>query len=91
MKLMIIVILARYFSIKDQILGYNLKELMVPFALLGVPVLLIMKQPDLGTSMLVIFIASTMALFAGIRRRTLFVLGFLGMAAAAGGSGSSFR
>ncbi|PLY01487.1 MAG: rod shape-determining protein RodA [Desulfuromonas sp.] len=85
MKLVIIIIFARFFSIRDQILGYNLKELMTPFALLGVPVLLIMKQPDLGTSMLVIFIAGTMALFAGIRRRTLGALGVLGMAAAAGG------
>ena len=85
MKLVIIVILARYFSVRDQILGYNLKELGVPFALLGVPVLLIMKQPDLGTSMLVIFIASTIGLFAGIQRRTFWFLGVLGMAAAAGG------
>lgn len=85
MKLMIIVILARYFSIKDQIVGYNLKELMVPFALLGLPVLLIMKQPDLGTAMLLIFIAGSMALFAGIKRRTLISLGIMGLAAAVGG------
>ncbi len=85
MKIMIIVVMARYFSIKDQILGYNLKELCVPFALIGVPVLLIMKQPDLGTAMLVIFIAGTMALFAGIQRRTLIALGAMSMAAAAGG------
>lgn len=85
MKIMIIVVLARYFSLKDQVLGYNLKELGVPFALLGVPVLLIMKQPDLGTAMLVIFIASVMALFAGIQRRTLISLGIMAAGAAAGG------
>jgi rod shape determining protein RodA len=85
MKIVIIIVMARYFSVKDQVLGYNLKELGVPFALLGVPVLLIMKQPDLGTSMLVIFIAVTMALFAGIQRRTLIVLGLMSIASAVGG------
>lgn len=85
MKIMIIVVLARYFSIKDQVLGYNLKELGVPFALIGVPVLLIMKQPDLGTAMLVIFIAGTIALFAGIRKRTLGVLTVIGVVSTVGG------
>lgn len=85
MKIMIIVVMARYFSVKDLVFGYNLKELGVPFALIGVPVLLIMKQPDLGTAMLVIFIASTMALFAGIQRRTLVALGVMAMAAVSGG------
>ncbi len=85
MKIMIIVVFARYFSIKDQVPGYNMKDLMVPFALLGVPALLIMKQPDLGTAMLVIFIATTMALFAGIQRRTLITLGVMAMGAAGGG------
>ena len=85
MKIMIIIVFARYFSIKDQVLGYNMKELGVPVALLGVPALLIMKQPDLGTAMLVIFIASTMALFAGIQRRTLITLGVMTMGAVAGG------
>ncbi|PLX77298.1 MAG: rod shape-determining protein RodA [Desulfuromonas sp.] len=85
MKLMIIVVMARYFSVKDQVQGYNFKELWMPFALLGVPVLLIMKQPYLGTAMLVIFIASSMALFAGIQRRTLISLSLMGLAAVGGG------
>jgi len=41
-------------------------------------VLLILKQPDLGTALLIFFIGGTMALFAGIRRRTLGLLGCLG-------------
>jgi len=85
MKVVIIIVMARYFSIKDQVMGYNLKELGVPFALLGVPVLMIMKQPDLGTAMLVIFIAGTMALFAGIQRRSLIALMVMAMAGAVGG------
>jgi rod shape determining protein RodA len=85
MKITIILILARYFSEREHAGGYGLRELGVPFLLLGVPALLIMKQPDLGTAMLVLFIGSTMVLFAGIRRWTLVVLVVLALSGAGGG------
>jgi rod shape determining protein RodA len=85
MKIMIVFILARYFSRYEKDLGFSLIDLALPLALLGVPVLLIMKQPDLGTAMLVIFIATTMALFAGIRRRTLIFISMMGGISAVGG------
>ncbi|MBE0598482.1 MAG: rod shape-determining protein RodA [Desulfuromonadales bacterium] len=85
MKLVIIITLARYFSERDNTRGYSLGELFVPFLLLGLPVLLILKQPDLGTSLLIIFIGGTMTLFVGIRRLTLIVLSLLGAAGATGG------
>jgi len=81
MKIMIIFVLARHYNHRDPLLGFDLRGLLTPFALLGVPTLLIMKQPDLGTAMLVIFIAASIALFAGIQRRTLLTLGVLGIGA----------
>jgi len=50
-----------------------------------VPVLLIVKQPDLGTAMLLLFIGMTVILFAGVRRTALAALVACGMAAAGGG------
>ena len=85
MKIVIIVVLARYFAERASAQGFSLKGLAVPGALLLVPVLLIMKQPDLGTAMLLLAIGGTMALFAGIRRLTLTVLVAGGAAAACGG------
>lgn len=85
MKIVIIITLARYFTDNVPFRGFNLKGLLVPFLLLGVPVLLIVKQPDLGTAMLVLFIGGTMALFAGIRRGTLGLLGLVGALASWGG------
>jgi rod shape determining protein RodA len=85
MKIVIILTLAWHFSERVQMAGYTLRDLVVPFFLLAVPVLLIMKQPDLGTAMLLIFIGSTLALFAGIRRTTLVFLTLMGTAAAWGG------
>jgi rod shape determining protein RodA len=85
MKIVIIIALARYFSEKAHFLGFTLKELLVPGAILGVPALLIMKQPDLGTAMLVLFIGGSMALFASIKRSTLIFLGLCGLGSAIGG------
>jgi rod shape determining protein RodA len=68
MKIVIIIALARFFSEKAHLRGFSLKELIAPGLLLAVPALLIMKQPDLGTALLVLCIGGTMALFAGIRR-----------------------
>ncbi len=85
MKIVIIVALARYFSDKEHLGGFNLWELIAPGLMLGVPALLIIKQPDLGTAMLVLCIGGTMALFAGVQRSALIFLGVSGLAAAGGG------
>jgi len=85
MKVVIIITLARYFSERGNFRGHSLVELAPPFLLLGVPALLIMKQPDLGTAMLVLFIGGSIALFSGIRKSALTVLAVLGSAGAVGG------
>lgn len=75
MKIVIIMAFARYFSSTGASAGgLTVKELLYPFLLLGVPVMLIMKQPDLGTAILVALIALTMVLYVGIRASTVFSL-----------------
>lgn len=85
MKIVIIIALARFFSEKAHLRGFNLKELIAPGLLLAVPALLIMKQPDLGTALLILCIGGTMALFAGVQRNAVVFLGLTGLAAAGGG------
>jgi len=85
LKIVIIITFARYFSRILPARGFNLLGLGVPFLIVGLPVLLILKQPDLGTAMLIFLIGGTMALFAGIRRQTLVCLGCLGGLVAWGG------
>jgi rod shape determining protein RodA len=48
-----------------------LRELFTPFVLAIVPFILIVKQPDLGTGMIVLLIAGSMTVFAKIERRSL--------------------
>ncbi|MFP3866922.1 MAG: rod shape-determining protein RodA [Desulfobacteraceae bacterium] len=74
-KLAIILALARHFSPRDQTTPLILRELLLPFMLAAIPFVLVVKQPDLGTSFLIALIAATMVLFVGVRWRALMVLG----------------
>lgn len=85
MKIVIIITLACYFSRQDTLTGYSFKDLLSPFLILGLPALLIMKQPDLGTALIVIFLGVTMSLFVGIQQRTLIGLAVLAAGGAGGG------
>lgn len=73
-KIVIVMVFARYFSDFAAPGGLRLKDLFIPFLLLGVPAVLIMKQPDLGTAILVVLIVSSMILFVGVRIRAVIAL-----------------
>ncbi len=49
--------------------------LAIPALLLGIPVLLILRQPDLGTAIIVALTAGSVVLVAGMRMRLLLTLG----------------
>jgi rod shape determining protein RodA len=49
--------------------GYGLLGVLVPAGLTLLPAALILKQPDLGTALIVVSIGFTMILFAGVRWR----------------------
>ena len=73
-KLILVITLASYYYRKDTGKGFLLKELIVPMLLTVVPVLLIMKQPDLGTAMMLCFIFVSMTLFVKLKWSTLCIL-----------------
>lgn len=73
-KLTLIFALARYFQHHNMLEGYTLRELYVPFSLVAVPVLMIVIQPDLGTSLLLLFIAFTLIFFMKVHFTSLLIL-----------------
>jgi rod shape determining protein RodA len=73
-KLSLVVTLASYYYRKDTGKGFSLKELLVPGMLAGLPFLLILKQPDLGTALMLAFVAISMTLFVKLRWTTLIVI-----------------
>ncbi len=73
-KVGLIICLARYYSRAVTPKGFTLKQLLTPIALTLVPFALIVKQPDLGTAMLLLLIAGSMTVFVKIERRSMVLL-----------------
>ncbi len=72
MKLCIILILARILLQRNSMgRGMGLRELFLPVLLILVPFALTVKQPDLGTAMMLVFIGGTMLFFVKIRKSIL--------------------
>ena len=73
MKLSVILVLADLFDRRRSNGAWPIRQLAVPGLLLGVPVVLINQQPDLGTSLVVAAIGGSIVLYEGVRRRSLLV------------------
>jgi rod shape determining protein RodA len=70
-KLALVINLASFFSRRDTSRGFGFRELLIPMLLTALPFVLILKQPDLGTALMLVAIFGSMALFIGIRWKTL--------------------
>jgi rod shape determining protein RodA len=81
-KIALILALNRFFTENENPQGYGLRDLLTPFLLLAIPLLLVFKQPDLGTSALLILIFLSILTFMGLRGKTWLTLG-VGCAVAA--------
>jgi len=71
-KLAVPLMLARYLD--DQILPPKFRHLIIPFILLAVPFLLIAKQPDLGTAILILSSGVFIIFFSGITWKMILTL-----------------
>lgn len=81
MKIALIIILASVYatSITEEGLGFS--KLIKPAVICLIPFMLIVKQPDLGTGLLLLLIAGSMTMFIKLERRVFFALMSLGVAA----------
>jgi rod shape determining protein RodA len=79
MKLTVILSLAKYFDEHRWVGSRELKDLGVPFLIMLVPFLLIMKQPDLGTALVVAVIFCSVTIFVGIRLKSLLTAFCMGL------------
>eukprot|EP01039_Chlorochromonas_danica_P013822 gene13822-16058_t len=82
MKIGLVLALARFYhgvSAKDARLSF---KLLIPVALIGVPTLLIAKQPDLGTAILIAATGLAIMVLAGLTWRILVLGGLAGLVVA---------
>ncbi len=70
-RIAVILVLANYFQRRDQEEPYKLRQLVFPLILLAVPAVLILKQPDLGTCMLVGLVGISVILINGVKLSSL--------------------
>ena len=73
-KLSLTLALARFFAEDPKRGGYELKDLAVPGVMVLVPLLLVLKQPDLGTAIMLLLTSLLIAMLAGIQLRSLIVV-----------------
>jgi rod shape determining protein RodA len=77
-KIAVILALARWFAADAEknpgAAPYGLRGVAVPAALTLVPAVLVLREPDLGTAVVIAAIGGTVILFAGVRWKTLAVL-----------------
>jgi len=72
-KLALVLLLARYLSARREPPD-SLRELVVPCAIAGVPMLLVLAQPDLGSAIVFMGILFAMLFWAGVRPVLLLLL-----------------
>jgi len=81
-KIVIVLVLAKFFSERSDFKEYRLRDLWQPFMLTALPCFLILKEPDLGTALFLALISISMVLIARVRWRSLLLLaGSFGLSA----------
>ncbi len=85
MKIGLVMALARYYHglTLDEV--KNLKTLIMPALLIGLPSVLVLRQPDLGTMLLIAAGGTTLLFVAGVPRKVFLVGAVIAAAGAVGG------
>lgn len=77
-KISLTLALARYFAEDPKRGGYDLKDLAIPAIMVLVPFMLVVKQPDLGTAMMLLLTSTLIVLMVGIRMRAVLIVLLIG-------------
>jgi rod shape determining protein RodA len=81
MKISIILLLARYFYASQLESVSRVSHLLVPLLLMAAPAFLVLRQPDLGTTILMVATGVVLMFLAGVRIWVFVVGAFAGIAA----------
>jgi len=73
-KLAIVIMLSKYFNDHGEYIEYRLRDLWKPFILIAIPCMLIIKEPDLGSALILLIISFSIILFMKVKWRSLLIL-----------------
>ncbi len=78
-KISLTLALARYFAEDPKQGGYELRDLAIPGIMVLVPLALVLKQPDLGTALMLLLTSSLIIVIAGVRLQSVAIVLVSGM------------
>ena len=78
----VVLVLAKFFSDADSFQEYSWKDLLQPLVLIGIPAVLILREPDLGTTLHLVMAALTMVLFVKVNWKSVAILAVPALAVA---------
>jgi len=73
-KIAVVLVMVRYLREEPPKGGWSLLHMIIPAMLLAVPAALVLKQPDLGTALILMLITGTLVFVGGLNWRMLMVL-----------------
>ena len=73
-KIALVITLAKFFSEHGHYNEYRLRDLWQPFLLITFPCILIIKEPDLGTGLILLVVSFSIILFVKVRWKSLLIL-----------------
>ena len=73
-KISVLLVLAKFFSKKGGYREYRLRDLWQPFLIIMIPFVLILREPDLGTALLLMVVSFSVILFVKVHWRSLVIL-----------------
>ncbi|MCC6557641.1 MAG: rod shape-determining protein RodA [Polyangiaceae bacterium] len=71
MKVFLVIALAKYLHDDPRNEGRTLRDLAIPAALTAVPALLVLRQPDLGTATILVFVFLTIAMLTRVKWKSV--------------------
>ena len=80
MKIGLLLVIARFFNRYVPAEGYGIRDILIPAVFVALPAVLILLQPNLGTTVTLGLLFLTLAFVAGLRLRSIAVLSLLGSA-----------
>jgi rod shape determining protein RodA len=84
-KLAVVLVMVRYLREEPPRGGWSFRQMIIPAVLLGVPMALVLKQPDLGTGIILALAAATLVFASGLNGRVLLIAMLAGALAAPAG------
>lgn len=79
MKLGLVLGMARFFTRVNPERKLGFKDLILPGLIMGIPAVMVIVQPDLGTGMLLVFIFCMIIFYKRLRWKTIMTLGVIGL------------